>query len=127
MVRCRGRVVLAVAGPVSVVGGIVVTLRERISLSGGTPPLPGRVRYLSIAVAIAFVGWYWLSRRSTFRAAARRSAGWLPLAVVASIFALTFWIGTAMGLWTWAFAGLAVGGLPALPLLTDNKPRTPQQ
>jgi drug/metabolite transporter (DMT)-like permease len=74
-------------------------------------------RYMFIAVIVAIVGWYWLSRQGPFRSAARRGGWRLVAAVLSSLGMLAFGIGTAIGQLVIGLVALIVGGLPAMVLV----------
>lgn len=114
-------IAFAILGPIVTVAALISISHSGIGGSG-LGALHGTVRYLFIAVAVAGVGWSWLSRRGLFRAASRH-AGWrLVVAVLSSLAALTFGIGIAMGQMTIAIVAWVIGGLSvAMLMMEDNQ------
>ena len=84
-------------------------------------------RYVFIAVTVAIVGWYWLSRQGPFRSAAQRGGWRLAIAVLSSIGMLAFGICIGIGQVVIGIAALILGGLPTMALVVGGKPRSPKQ
>jgi hypothetical protein len=66
-------------------------------------------RYVLVVIVVLVIGQFWLVRPAPFRVAAQRGAGWLALAVLASLSMLAFGIGLATGKLVIAVAALVVG------------------
>lgn len=111
----------AIAGPVVTVIGLISISRGEIAGPGRTG-LPSPFRYLLIGFVAAAAVWSWRSRRGLFHAAAWHHGWRLAVALMSSLGLLVAGVGFAVGYMTIAVAGMVLGGLAYLILLTEGKP-----
>lgn len=111
----------AIIGLIMIAAGMISISQGRIA-SYGLSALPIPLRYLFIAFAVVAVGRSWLSRRGLFRPAARRGGWWLAIALLSSLGGMVFAISIAMGQVAIGIGAWAIGALPSLVLLMEDKP-----